>query len=155
MLTRLGSGPRPVVRGAPRAACNEDRNEDPDRCPHVFWCYPVKFGSAFVALAAGAAPPPPASVVVVDSVVVVSVDVEPVDVEAVVSGVVVVIVVTAVLPPVVMVETIVVVAWAPKGAAPAVKAAVAAPSVIKTANPAPQRARASCTASSYPLLFLD
>ncbi len=85
----------------------------------------MKFGSAFVALAAGAAPPPPppASVVVVVSVDVVSVAVVAVDVEAVVSGVVVVIVVTAVLPPVVIVETIVVVAWAPNGAAPAVKAA--------------------------------
>jgi hypothetical protein len=56
------------------------------------------------------------------------------------SGVVVVIVVTTVLPLVVIVVTIVVVACAPNGAAPAVKAAVAAPSVISVANAPPQRA---------------
>jgi len=56
------------------------------------------------------------------------------------SGVVVVIVVTTVLPPVVTVVTIVVVACAPNGAAPAVNAAVAAPSVISTAKPAPHAA---------------
>jgi hypothetical protein len=84
--------------------------------------------------------------VVVVSVVVVSVVVVSVAVVAVVSvdelesGVVVVIVVTTVLPPVVTVEVIVVVAWAPNGAAPAVKAAVAAPSVIKTAKAAAQAA---------------
>ena len=106
--------------------------------------YPVKLGFAFFALAAGAVPPPPPPpppffvVLVVDDVLV-DVDpvVEPVLVE---SGVVVVIVVTTVELPVVMVETIVVVAWAPNGAAPAVKAAVAAPSVISTANEAPHSA---------------
>jgi hypothetical protein len=56
------------------------------------------------------------------------------------SGVVVVIVVTTVELPVVIVVTIVVVASAWKGAAPAVNAAVAAPSVISTANAAPHTA---------------
>jgi hypothetical protein len=106
----------------------------------------VNFGSAFAGVAAGAVPPPPpppvSSVVVVVSVevvsvAVVSVDVDPVEVE---SGVVVVIVETTVLPPVVTVVTIVVVAWATNGAAPAVKAAVVAPSEIRTANAAPQSA---------------
>ena len=88
-------------------------------------------------------PPPPESVVLVVSVDEVSVDdvsVEDVSVLELESGVVVVIVVTTVLPPVVTVETIVVVACAPNGAAPAVNAAVAAPSVISTAKPAPQAA---------------
>jgi hypothetical protein len=106
--------------------------------------YPVNFGCAFLAVAAGAVPPPPpVSVVVVVSVAVVSVDVESVGVEPVVeveSGVVVVIVVTTVVLPVVMVVTIVVVASAPNGAAPAVNAAVAAPSVISAANAAPHTA---------------
>ena len=71
----------------------------------------------------------------------VDVSVDPVEVEpVVVSGVVVVIVVTTVEPPVVIVDTIVEVAWAPNGAAPAVNAAVAAPRVISTANAAPQAA---------------
>jgi hypothetical protein len=99
--------------------------------------YPVNFGCAFVGVAAGAVPPPPPVVVVV-SVAVVSVDVEPVDEPVEVSGVVVVIVVTTVVLPVVIVVTIVVVASAPNGAAPAVNAAVAAPSVISVANAAPQ-----------------
>src|SRR5207248_6626427 len=102
-------------------------------------------GFPFVGVAAGAfppAPPPPPFVVVVDPVVsveVLSVDpvVEPVLVD---SGVVVVMVVTTVLPPVVTVETIVVVACAPNGAAPAVNAAVAAPSAIRATKAAPQRA---------------
>jgi hypothetical protein len=103
----------------------------------------VKFGFAFFAPAAGAVPPPPppplSVVVVVDDVVSVDVDpvVEPVLVE---SGVVVVIVVTTVVLPVVTVETMVVVACGPNGAAPAVKAAVAAPSVISTAKAAPHSA---------------
>jgi len=74
-------------------------------------------------------------------VLVVSVDVDSVPVvpvDELESGVVVVIVVTTVLPPVVTVDVIVVVAWAPNGAAPAVNAAVAAPSVIRTANAAAQ-----------------
>jgi hypothetical protein len=97
----------------------------------------VNFGSAFVGVAAGAVPPPPlSSVVVVVSVEVVSLDVVSVAVD-VESGVVVVIVVTTVELPVVIVVTIVVVASAWKGAAPAVNAAVAAPSVISTANAAP------------------
>src|SRR6185437_13615809 len=111
--------------------------------------YPVNFGCAFVGVAAGADPPPPppllSVVVVVDvedvSVAVVSVELDPVEVPVdVESGVVVVIVVTTVLPPVVTVETIVVVACAPNGAAPAVNAAVAAPSVISTAKAAPHAA---------------
>jgi hypothetical protein len=78
---------------------------------------------------------------VVVSVDVVSVDVVAVDsVELDESGVVVVIVVTTVVPFVVTVVTIVVVADAPNGAAPAVNAAVTAPSVISTAKAAPQRA---------------
>jgi hypothetical protein len=102
----------------------------------------VNFGSAFVGVAAGAVPPPPlSSVVVVVSVEVVSLDVVSVAVELdVESGVVVVIVVTTVELPVVIVVTIVVVASAWKGAAPAVNAAVAAPSVISTANAAPHTA---------------
>lgn len=102
--------------------------------------YPVNFGSAFAGVAAGAVPPPPVSlvVVVVDVVSVAVVSVDPVvEVE---SGVVVVIVEMTVLPPVVTVVTIVVVAWATSGAAPAVKAAVVAPSEIRTANAAPQSA---------------
>jgi hypothetical protein len=98
----------------------------------------VKDGCAFFGVAAGAfapAAPPPLAVVVVVPVDDVSVDVEPV-----LSGVVVVIVVTPVELPVVNVETIVVVACDPNGAAPAVKAAVAAPSVTNTANAAPQAA---------------
>ena len=110
--------------------------------------YPVKFGWPDLAPAAGALPPlpelplPPLDVVSVEvvSVAVVSVDVESVELELDRSGVVVVIVVTTVEPPVVTVETIVVVAWAPNGAAPAVNAAVAAPSVISTAKAEPQRA---------------
>jgi hypothetical protein len=104
----------------------------------------VNFGSAFVGVAAGAVPPPvspPLSVVVVVSVDVVSLDVVSVAVELdVASGVVVVIVVTTVELPVVIVVTIIVVASAWKGAAPAVNAAVAAPSVISTANAAPHTA---------------
>ena len=103
----------------------------------------MNFGSADFGVAAGALPPPPESVVLVVSVDEVSVDdvsVEDVSVLELESGVVVVIVVTTVLPPVVTVETIVVVACAPNGAAPAVNAAVAAPSVISTAKPAPQAA---------------
>jgi hypothetical protein len=80
--------------------------------------------------------------VVVDSVVlsvaVVSVEEDSVELDE--SGVVVVIVLTTVLPPVVTVVTIVVVACAENGAAPAVHAAVAAPSVTRTANAAPQTA---------------
>jgi len=76
--------------------------------------------------------------VVVVVPVVALVDVEPV--VELVSGVVVVIVVTTVELPVVIVETIVVVASGPNGAAPAVNAAVAAPSVISTANAAPHNA---------------
>src|SRR5439155_10118117 len=91
-----------------------------------------------------AAPPPPPPplfvVVVVLPVVLVDVDDEPVVPVLVESGVVVVMVVTTVGLPVVTVETIVVVACAPKGAAPAVKAAVAAPSAIRAAKAAPQRA---------------
>jgi hypothetical protein len=103
--------------------------------------YPVKAGCAFFGVAAGAFAPAPLSfpVVVVVAVDDVSVD-APVEVDPVVSGVVVVIVVTAVVLPVVIVETIVVVACAPNGAAPAVQAAVAAPSVTNTANAAPQAA---------------
>jgi len=67
-------------------------------------------------------------------------------------NVVVVIVVTTVLPPVVTVVTIVVVACAPKGAAPAVKAAVAAPSVISTAKAAPQTAYFLYSLLIHPLL---
>jgi hypothetical protein len=113
----------------------------------------VKFGFARFGVAAGAAPPAPAAPplppllsVVVVVLPVVSVDVDAVDdsVEAVLllveSGVVVVIVVTTVVVPVVTVETIVVVACAPNGAAPAVNAAVVAPSAISAAKPAPQRA---------------
>src|SRR5439155_2599539 len=106
--------------------------------------YPVNFGSPFVGFAAGAVPPPPPPPLSVVDVV--PVDVEPVDVEPVVepvvevSGVVVAIVVTTVVLPVVIVVTIVVVASARNGAAPAVNAAVAAPSVISTANAAPQMA---------------
>jgi hypothetical protein len=105
----------------------------------------VKFGFALAGVAAGAVPPPPPpplSVVVV--VPVVSVDVDPVDdsVEPVLdeSGVVVVIVVTTVVLPVVTVLTIVVVACAPNGAAPAVIAAVTAPSASRQVKAAPQRA---------------
>ena len=79
-----------------------------------------------------------AGVVVVVVMVVVAVSVEPVD--DVESGVVVVIVETTVELPVVIVVTMVVVASAPKGAAPAVKAAVAAPSVKSTPNSAPSKA---------------
>jgi hypothetical protein len=115
----------------------------------------VNFGSAFVGVAAGAVPPPPesplVSVVVVVSVDVVSVAVE-LDVE---SGVVVVIVVTTVELPVVIVVTIVVVASAWKGAAPAVNAAVAAPSVISTANAAPQTAYFLYCLLIPPPCFLD
>ena len=104
----------------------------------------MNFGSADFGVAAGALPPPPESVVLVVSVDDVSVDEVSVEDESVLeldeSGVVVVIVVTTVLPPVVTVETIVVVACAPNGAAPAVNAAVAAPSVISTAKPAPHAA---------------
>jgi hypothetical protein len=103
----------------------------------------VNFGFASFGVAAGAVPPPvsllPLSVVVFEvdvSVDVVSVAVE-LDVE---SGVVVVIVVTTVVLPVVIVVTNVVVASARNGAAPAVNAAVAAPSVISTANAAPHTA---------------
>jgi hypothetical protein len=82
--------------------------------------------------------------VVVVSVAVVSVEVDPVDdsVEPVLeeSGVVVVIVVTTVVLFVVMVVTIVVVACAPNGAAPAVIAAVTAPSASRPVKAAPQRA---------------
>src|SRR5580765_6475909 len=106
--------------------------------------YPVNFGSADFGVAAGALPPPPESVVLVVSVDEVSVDDVSVEDESVLeldeSGVVVVIVVTTVLPLVVTVVTIVVVACAPNGAAPAVNAAVAAPSVISTAKPAPHAA---------------
>jgi hypothetical protein len=123
----------------------------------------VNFGSAFVGVAAGAVPPPPlSSVVVVVSVEVVSLDVESVAVESVAvelvdveSGVVVVIVVTTVELPVVMVVTIVVVASAWKGAAPAVNAAVAAPSVISTANAAPQPAYFLYCLLIPPPCFLD
>ena len=104
----------------------------------------MNFGSADFGVAAGALPPPPESVVLVVSVDDVSVDDVSVEDESVLeldeSGVVVVIVVTTVLPPVVTVVTIVVVACAPNGAAPAVNAAVAAPSVISTAKPAPHAA---------------
>jgi hypothetical protein len=102
----------------------------------------VNFGSAFCGVAAGAVPPPPLpppSVVVV-SVDVVSVAVVSVELELDESGVVVVIVLTTVLPPVVIVVTMVVVACAANGAAPAVHAAVAAPSVTSVANAAPQTA---------------
>jgi hypothetical protein len=118
------------------AAGGQDRDEDdPTSCSTCCQRYPVNFGCAFVGVAAGAVPPPPPlSVVVVVSVAVVSVDVEPDEA----SGVVVVIVVTTVVLPVVIVVTIVVVAAAPNGAAPAVNAAVAAPSVISVANAAPQ-----------------
>jgi len=102
----------------------------------------VKLGSALAGVAAGALPPapalPPPPLFVV---VVVPVDVEAVD-DPVLddkSGVVVVIVVTTVVLPVVTVVTIVVVACEPNGAAPAVNAAVAAPSVIRVAKAAPQR----------------
>jgi hypothetical protein len=112
----------------------------------------VNFGSAFVGVAAGAVPPPPlSSVVVVVSVEVVSVPVE-LDVE---SGVVVVIVVTTVVLPVVIVVTIVVVACDPNGAAPAVNAAVAAPSVISTANAAPHTAYFLYCLRIPPPCFLD
>jgi hypothetical protein len=112
--------------------------------------YPVNFGCAFVGVAAGALPLPESplvsvvdvvSVAVVSVVALVSVELELESVEDVddeESGVVVVIVVTTVLPPVVTVETIVVVACVAKGAAPAVNAAVAAPSVTSTAKAAPQ-----------------
>src|SRR5439155_6718431 len=105
--------------------------------------YPVNFGSPFVGFAAGAVPPPPPPPLSVVDVVPVDVEpvVEPVVEPAVeVSGVVVAIVVTTVVLPVVIVVTIVVVASARNGAAPAVNAAVAAPSVISTANAAPQMA---------------
>ena len=114
--------------------------------------YPVNFGSAFVGFAAGAVPPPLSSVVVVVSVDVVSVDVESVDVE---SAVVVTIVLTTVVLPVVIVVTIVVVASAWKGAAPAVNAAVAAPSVISTANAAPHTAYFLYCLLIPPPSFLD
>jgi hypothetical protein len=77
------------------------------------------------------------------SVAVVSVvlsEVDEVSVDELESGVVVVIVVTMVLPSVVIVVVIVVVAWELNGAAPAVRAAVAAPAVIRTANAAAQPA---------------
>jgi hypothetical protein len=97
-----------------------------------------------VGVAAGALPLPESVVVVVPVDEVVSVDVEPVvlsvDPVELESGVVVVIVVTTVVLPVVIVVTIVVVACAANGAAPAVKAAVAAPSVISAAKAAPQTA---------------
>jgi hypothetical protein len=117
----------------------------------------VNFGSAFVGVAAGAVPPPPlSSVVVVVSVEVVSLDVVSVAVELdVESGVVVVIVVTTVELPVVIVVTIVVVASAWNGAAPAVNAAVAAPSVISTANAAPQTAYFLYCLLIPPPCFLD
>jgi hypothetical protein len=111
--------------------------------------YPVNFGCAFVGVAAGALPLPESllvsvvdvvSVAVVSVVALVSVELESVDDVDDESGVVVVIVVTTVLPPVVTVETIVVVACPAKGAAPAVNAAVAAPSVTSTANAAPHPA---------------
>jgi MoxR-like ATPase len=79
-------------------------------------------------------------VVVVEDVVSVGVESVELDPDDVVSGVVVVIVVTTVLLPVVIVVTNVVVASEPNGAAPAVNAAVAAPSVISAANAAPQTA---------------
>jgi hypothetical protein len=86
---------------------------------------------------------------------VVSVDVEPVDdsVEPVLdeSGVVVVIVVTTVVLFVVIVVTIVVVACAPNGAAPAVIAAVTAPSASSAVKPAPQRAYFRCLLMRFPL----
>jgi hypothetical protein len=115
--------------------------------------YPVNFGSACAGVAAGAVPPPPlSSVVVVVSVDVVSVAVVSVDVE---SAVVVTIVLTTVVLPVVIVVTIVVVASAWKGAAPAVNAAVAAPSVISTANAAPQTAYFLYCLLIPPPCFLD
>jgi hypothetical protein len=119
--------------------------------------YPVNFGSACAGVAAGAVPPPPlSSVVVVVSVDVVSVAVVSVAVELVdESGVVVVIVETTVLLPVVIVVTIVVVASAWKGAAPAVNAAVAAPSVISTANAAPHTAYFLYCLLIPPPCFLD
>ncbi|MGZ6685818.1 MAG: hypothetical protein ACXVFJ_17080, partial [Gaiellaceae bacterium] len=125
----------------------------------------MNFGSADFGVAAGALPPPPESVVLVVSVELVSVDEVSVDdvsvedesvLELDESGVVVVIVVTTVLPPVVTVETIVVVACAPNGAAPAVNAAVAAPSVINTAKPAPHAAYfLYCLLIPPPSPFLD
>jgi hypothetical protein len=78
--------------------------------------------------------------VAVVSVVLSEVDEVSVDELELESGVVVVIVVTTVLPPVVIVVVIVVVAWALNGAAPAVRAAVAAPAVMRTANAAAQPA---------------
>jgi hypothetical protein len=74
-------------------------------------------------------------VVIVVTLVLVLLLVLPVD--DVKSGVVVVIVVTTGVLPVVIVVTKVVVASAPNGDAPAVKTAVAAPSVISTANRTP------------------
>jgi hypothetical protein len=117
----------------------------------------VNFGSAFVGVAAGAVPPPPplSSVVVVVSVEVVLLDVVSVELVDVESGVVVVIVVTTVELPVVIVVTIVVVASAWKGAAPAVNAAVAAPSVISTANAAPHTAYFLYCLLIPPPCFLD
>jgi hypothetical protein len=117
----------------------------------------VKFGLALAGFAAGAwpepalAPPPPPDVVVV-FVAVVSVDavesVEPVLDE---SGVVVVIVVTTVVPLVVIVVTTVEVACAPNGAAPAVNAAVTAPSASRQVKAAPQRAYFLCLLMTSPL----
>jgi hypothetical protein len=75
-------------------------------------------------------------VVIVVTLVLVLLLVLPVD-DDVKSGVVVVIVVTTGVLPVVIVVTKVVVASAPSGDAPAVKTAVAAPSVISTANRTP------------------
>ena len=74
------------------------------------------------------------------SVALVSVEEDPVELELDESGVVVVIVLMIVLPLVVIVVTNVVVACAANGAAPAVHAAVVAPSVIRTANAAPHAA---------------
>ena len=80
--------------------------------------------------------------------------VEPVDdaVEPVLeSGVVVVIVVTMVVLLVVTVVTIVVVACAPNGAAPAVIAAVTAPSASSVVKAAPQRAYLRFLLMAFPL----
>jgi hypothetical protein len=124
----------------------------------------VNFGFADFGVAAGALPPPPESLLPLVSVVlVVSVEVDEVSVELesvlellVESAVVDVIVVTTVLPPVVTVVTMVVVACAAKGAAPAVNAAVAAPSVMSTAKAAPHAAYfLYCLLIAPPFPFLD
>ncbi len=78
-----------------------------------------------------------AVVPVVEVVLPVDAEVEPV---VVVSGVVVVIVVTVVVDPVVIVLVIVVVAWTLEGAAPASSTAAVRPSVISAANATAQAA---------------